>query len=1416
MNDNQEDSLVVNQSSVDRGMGVSTTLKKYSDQITKNTATGLDDIFMKPDRNKVMGMMDSNFYNKLNDKGYVPEETVVVNGDVIIGKVAPIQTGSNSNKLLKDESEIYKSTVPGTIDKVYTGIYNADGFEMYNMRIRSKRIPTIGDKLCVTPEHEVLTSNGWMRYDKLYEAYILDDKFRQNLKVAQLNDGKLEYVQPIDVFEFDYNDKMYKLESQMIDFQVTKDHMLYVKRKDQKKFELIEAHNVYGKCVQFKKNCKFNGKIAKTIKLNINDKSASYDMTAYLKLIGIFVSNGFMDGNQAIMKFDKEQKMNFVKEALDGKIQFDFKTVSEPKKDKSQYQNLYVFKITDSILNDYLSTLNVGARNNFLPKVVFTLDQSHAEVLLSALINGNSSTYDNGSECFYTSSKQLAQDVQKLTIHAGKSSVIKIQRAMDTSDLSADYLCVKINSNKNEPQINHGHDNQQSGQTEEWVDYKGKVYCLQVPSGIYMIKHNEKHHWDGNCSRHGQKGTIGIKLLAADMPFTESGIQPDIIINPCCVVGSTLITMSDGLSRRIDSFSEQGLEKLYMFDDKKAGLINSFSLGMESKGIKSTLKITLLDGREIITTPDHKFQVINDKGIYEKKEAQYLLTSDNSKADNLVIGIEYSEDIINSDENNWELKLNKYYFNLSNNNNRLKTMAFARLLGLINAQDILKHKTSIFLTHLIDVEQILSDIALITNIYCSYKSDNINYSNVYIIDIPDCLLDEIIKNSSIPDKLNIMKFPLVLIKEFLGSYVGSYNDKSYDDKLYIDTNIINKEKVSSTITRSHIMKDTLIMYLLNKFNIEFKIEHNSLIIKSYSEFMKKIGIRYSQNKNVKFYIRALFERYCLTTNTKMTVANINKFFNMIQHNPKSMSKNHIPTWRMKILSIVNHEPIEVFDIGVAYLHNFIANGMVISNCIPSRMTIGQLFESVFSKVAALRGEMIDATPFNNLDFRQITSELKDYGFDEFGYEHLYCGMTGKKILAKIFIGPTFYLRLKHMVQDKIHCLSIDHEVLTLTGWKSYNELSTKDLIPTLNLKTNKLEYQNPTRVLYYPEYKGQMYQIQTSNIDLNVTMNHRMVVNTNTNANTKTKSKTKSKTNTKFDFSYAANLIGIPTTYANTAINTNLNYEFELENIGSFETNDLIQYMGYWIYHVCINPYIDIKSDVIIQTHTQTQIQTNLSLSDKSCIFTMSDISDNDKFVKILSNLNIKIQYLNADIMITNTLINEYLSKTYKDTRCLPLWINQLSIYQAQMLLDIMSHACILNKNNKEDIYVISEELAGQIQHLALLAGKSIRYTKINQSKTINKIYQTKSIIYKMKFNEINPTIKPTIKTESVKDFVGPVFCLEIPNETFYVRRNGIPIWTANSRATGPRQRLTRQPPEGLWLLLIKYVLNIIKYTILN
>ena len=91
------------------------------------------------------------------------------------------------------------------------------------------------------------------------------------------------------------------------------------------------------------------------------------------------------------------------------------------------------------------------------------------------------------------------------------------------------------------------------------------------------------------------------------------------------------------------------------------------------------------------------------------------------------------------------------------------------------------------------------------------------------------------------------------------------------------------------------------------------------------------------------------------------------------------------------------------------------------HCIPSRMTIGQLLECVLSKSRCISGNRYDATPFQqNFTMDNAGEELKKSGFNEHGMELMMSGTTGLIIPAKIFIGPTYYQRLKHMVEDKFH------------------------------------------------------------------------------------------------------------------------------------------------------------------------------------------------------------------------------------------------------------------------------------------------------------------------------------------------------------------------------------------------------------
>jgi DNA-directed RNA polymerase II subunit RPB2 len=90
------------------------------------------------------------------------------------------------------------------------------------------------------------------------------------------------------------------------------------------------------------------------------------------------------------------------------------------------------------------------------------------------------------------------------------------------------------------------------------------------------------------------------------------------------------------------------------------------------------------------------------------------------------------------------------------------------------------------------------------------------------------------------------------------------------------------------------------------------------------------------------------------------------------------------------------------------------------HAIPSRMTIGQLVECLMGKVAAMMGKEGDATPFTPVTVSDISEMLHDCGYQRKGEEVMYNGHTGRALEAKIFLGPTYYQRLKHMVDDKIH------------------------------------------------------------------------------------------------------------------------------------------------------------------------------------------------------------------------------------------------------------------------------------------------------------------------------------------------------------------------------------------------------------
>ena len=92
------------------------------------------------------------------------------------------------------------------------------------------------------------------------------------------------------------------------------------------------------------------------------------------------------------------------------------------------------------------------------------------------------------------------------------------------------------------------------------------------------------------------------------------------------------------------------------------------------------------------------------------------------------------------------------------------------------------------------------------------------------------------------------------------------------------------------------------------------------------------------------------------------------------------------------------------------------------HAIPTRMTIGQLIESLMGKACVLHGGFGNCTAYTNngTKHESFGSVLTEYGFHSSGTEVLYNGMTGEQIKSDIYIGPTYYMRLKQMVKDKIN------------------------------------------------------------------------------------------------------------------------------------------------------------------------------------------------------------------------------------------------------------------------------------------------------------------------------------------------------------------------------------------------------------
>jgi DNA-directed RNA polymerase beta subunit len=542
LGDNQEDGIIFNKGASDRGAYNGCKMTYYKTELEQNEEFG------NPNSLDTTDIRSANYSKIIN--GFPKVGTKLEKGDVMIGKRLILGKNENSKFKYADRSMIYKENEPAIVHNVIIG-RNEDEQEFIKIQLRKIRNVANGDKFCLLPTAEILTELGWIAIKDIYSMWKKNEKHGQvdevyyhdnereakshtnqtKLKVATMHPKthELQYAEISNAYRFDYDDLMFKASTPNVSTICTLNHKNYVKihhrdseNAQSKDYQFVSASDCHGKTLRFKSDCEnafddYDDFVVYSKKTNAVHRYA-YDI--YAQLLAILIMDGEISINADNMHEMMIYNIDAVKLEMINAVAKNLKLSNEfMKMDKSTNSCKLQDELLDVLFEDF-ARLSISKETKYIPNVMWKLGgNSCFDFMMMLMKLSGTEKYQS----FSTSNVKLADDFQRLVLHCELSSIITEMHSGGT------IYTVKI-SNIFEPVV--------YSDAQSLIPYSGKVYCVEVPNHhLFYYRENRTSPpiWTGNSSKHGQKGIVALSLRDSDMPRTEDGMSPIMIINPAAI-----------------------------------------------------------------------------------------------------------------------------------------------------------------------------------------------------------------------------------------------------------------------------------------------------------------------------------------------------------------------------------------------------------------------------------------------------------------------------------------------------------------------------------------------------------------------------------------------------------------------------------------------------------------------------------------------------------------------------------------------------------------------------------------------------------------------------------------------------------------------------------------------------------------